>query len=33
MDGVSEKENKIYLEFDVSMFANSLNDLRMSKWN
>ncbi|XP_012056289.1 PREDICTED: checkpoint protein HUS1-like [Atta cephalotes] len=28
MNGVTEQENKIYLEFDASMFARSLNSLR-----
>lgn len=28
MSGVTEQENKIYLEFDASMFARSLNSLR-----
>lgn len=28
MNGVSEQENEIYLEFDASMFARSLNSLR-----
>lgn len=28
MSGVSEQENEIYLEFDASMFARSLNSLR-----
>lgn len=29
MSGVSEQENEIYLEFDASMFARSLNSLRI----
>jgi len=29
MSGVSEEENEIYLEFDVSMFARGLNSLRI----
>lgn len=28
MSGVSEQENEIYLEFDATMFARSLNSLR-----
>nr|XP_012216387.1 PREDICTED: checkpoint protein HUS1 isoform X2 [Linepithema humile] len=31
MGGVSKEENEIYLEFDASMFASSLNGLRMAK--
>ncbi|XP_077257259.1 hus1-like checkpoint clamp component [Temnothorax americanus] len=30
MNGVSEQENEIYLEFDASMFARSLNSLRVT---
>ncbi|EZA54157.1 checkpoint protein HUS1 isoform X2 [Ooceraea biroi] len=29
MSGVSEQENEIYLEFDASMFARSLNSLKV----
>ncbi|KMQ99509.1 checkpoint protein hus1 [Lasius niger] len=29
VNGVSEQENEIYLEFDASMFARSLNSLRV----
>lgn len=29
MNGVSDEENMIYLEFDASMFARSLNSLRV----
>lgn len=29
MSGVTEQENEIYLEFDASMFARSLNSLRV----
>lgn len=29
MNGVSEDENEIYLEFDTSMFARSLNSLKV----
>jgi len=30
MNGVSEEENEIYLEFDASMFARSLNSLKVT---
>lgn len=29
MSGVTQEENEIYLEFDASMFARSLNSLRV----